>query len=108
VELIEAVVYVRDINQAIDFYRDTLGLEVEYESEHWTTFRTGACRLALHPGTAAPDLTFGVSDIDSERARLEGVGVEVTEIRAPAPGVRVFDARDPDGNRFSLEARSAT
>jgi len=29
-------------------YRDTVGLELDFESEHWTTFRTGACTLALH------------------------------------------------------------
>jgi len=29
----------------------------------------------------------------------------VTEIREPAAGIRVFDARDPDGNRFSIESR---
>ncbi len=46
-ELVEVVVYVRDMERAIGFYRDTLRLELEF----------------------------------------------------------VFDARDPDGNRFSLESR---
>ena len=106
-ELVEVVVYVRDMKQAIGFYRDTLGLDLEFESDHWTTFRTGACTLALHPGAAAADPTFAVADVDSERARLESAGIEVTEIREPAPGVRVFDACDPDGNRFSLEERTS-
>jgi predicted enzyme related to lactoylglutathione lyase len=112
VELVEVVVYVRDMGSAIGFYRDTLGLDVEFESAWWTTFRTGACTLALHAtedrtvGAAEPDPTFLVRDVDAERARLLGAGVEVGEIREPVPGVRVFDARDPDGNRFSLESRS--
>jgi hypothetical protein len=29
----------------------------------------------------------------------------VSEIREPAPGDRVFDARDPDGNRLSIESK---
>jgi hypothetical protein len=33
---------------------------------------------------------------------------EVTEVREPAQGLRVFDARDPDGNRFSVESRRST
>jgi len=112
VKLVEVVLYVRDMERAIRFYRDELGLKLDFESEGWTTFRTGACTLALHateqrePGTAEPDPTFLVADPDSERARLAGAGVEVTEIREPVIGLRVFDARDPDGNRFSLESRS--
>jgi catechol 2,3-dioxygenase-like lactoylglutathione lyase family enzyme len=111
VKLVEVVLYVRDMERAIRFYRDTLGLQLETESSAWSTFRTGACTLALHAterrelGTAEPDPTFLVADAPAERARLIGAGVEVTEIRRPIPGIEVFDARDPDGNRFSLESR---
>jgi len=104
-ELVEVVVYTQDMGRATAFYRDLLGLEPTYESEHWTTFRTGACTLALHSGSKAPDPTFEVADADAERARLAAAGVDVTEVREPAPGLRVFDARDPDGNRFSIESR---
>jgi predicted enzyme related to lactoylglutathione lyase len=107
VELAEVVVYVRDMERAISFYRDTLGLELDFESEHWTTFRTGACTLALHPGSSPPDPTFLVADADSERERLAAAGIEVTEIREPTPGMRVFDARDSEENRFSIESRSS-
>lgn len=106
-ELVEVVVYTQDMARATAFYRDTLGLEPDYESEHWTTFRAGGCTFALHAGSEAPDPTFAVADVDAERARLAAAGVEVTEIREPAPGLRVFDARDPDGNRFSIESRAA-
>jgi catechol 2,3-dioxygenase-like lactoylglutathione lyase family enzyme len=105
-ELVEVVLYVEDMERATAFYRDTLGLEPQYESEHWTTFRTGACTLALHAGTEAPDPTFKVADAEGERERLIAAGVEVTEIREPVAGLRVFDARDPDGNRFSIESRA--
>ena len=111
-QLVEVVLYVRDMQSAVNFYREVLGLELAFESEHWTTFRTGACTLALHatdrrePGTGEPDPTFLVSEADAERKRLAAAGVEVSEIREPAPGIQVFDARDPDGNRFSIESKS--
>jgi catechol 2,3-dioxygenase-like lactoylglutathione lyase family enzyme len=111
VELVEVVLYVREMERALRFYRDTLGLNVEFESPHWTTFRTGACTLALHaterrePGIAEPDPTFLVADAPAERARLKSSGVEVTELRRPISGIEVFDARDPDGNRLSFESR---
>ena len=106
-ELVEVVVYTQDMARATAFYRDTLGLEPDFESPHWTTFRTGACTLALHAGSEAPDPTFLVDDLDAARESLEAAGVDVSEIREPAAGLRVFDARDPDGNRFSLESRAA-
>lgn len=111
-ELVEVVLYVSDMRRATRFYRDTLGLELNYESDHWTTFETGACTLALHgtdqgePGRGEPDPTFLVPDADAERERLAGAGVEVTEIREPVAGTRVFDATDPEGNRFSIESKS--
>jgi predicted enzyme related to lactoylglutathione lyase len=105
VELVEVVVYTQDMERATAFYRDTLGLGPDFESEHWTTFRTGACTLALHAGSETPDPTFEVIDADAERARLAAAGVDVTEVREPVPGLRVFDVRDPDGNRLSIESR---
>ena len=106
-ELVEVIVYTQDMERATAFYRDVLGLEPDFESRRWTTFRTGSCTFALHAGSEAPDPTFEAADAGTERERLRAAGVEVTEIREPVAGVRVFDARDPDGNRFSIESRAA-
>lgn len=112
VELTEVVLYVRDMNRAISFFRDALGLELRLESTHWTTFDAGACSLAIHvtdrrkQGIGEPDPTFLVADADAERERLAALGVQVSELRQPAAGVRVFDLRDPDGNRLSIESRA--
>ena len=111
-ELVEVVLYVGDMERAIRFYRDTLGLELLFAGDDWTTFRTGACTLALHasdrrePGTGEPDPTFLVADAAAERTRLARAGVDVTDMREPVAGLSVFDARDPDGNRFSIESRA--
>jgi catechol 2,3-dioxygenase-like lactoylglutathione lyase family enzyme len=106
-ELSEVIVYVRDMERAVRFYRETLGIEPDFESPHWTTLHTGFCTLALHLASSdvPPDPTFLVTDAEAERARLAAAGVEVSELREPAPGVRVFDLRDPDGNRLSIESR---
>lgn len=111
-ELAEVILYVRDMDGAVRFYTEVLGLELEYESPYWTTFRTGACTLALHAterrdhGVGEPDPTFHVPDARAERERLAAAGVEVSEIREPMSGVVVFDLRDPEGNRLSIESRS--
>jgi catechol 2,3-dioxygenase-like lactoylglutathione lyase family enzyme len=112
VELIEVVLYVGDMQSAVGFYRDALGLVLESESPRWTTFQTGSCTLALHAfdgrrrGAGEPDPTFLVADAAAERERLVQAAVAVSELREPVRGVRVFDFRDPDGNRCSIESRS--
>jgi catechol 2,3-dioxygenase-like lactoylglutathione lyase family enzyme len=112
-ELAEIVLYVRDMDRSVGFYHDVLGLDIDQRSPWWTTFHTGRCTLALHaiagrvPGTGEPNPTFLVDDAPAEMARLASEGVTVTEIRLPVAGVQVFDAYDPDGNRFSVESRSS-
>ena len=104
-----AIVHVDDMARETAFYRDVLELEPSYESEWWTTFDTGACTLALHGGgkIGVPNVrvNFDVDDLDAARAALRERGIETTDVREPAPGVRVCDLRDPEGNTISLEER---
>ena len=36
-----AIKFVADMDQAIDFYRDSLGLELKFQSPFWSEFATG-------------------------------------------------------------------
>lgn len=114
--LIEIIVYCESMAQQVAFYTDVLGLEVtypadcdDYSDQHWVTFQTGACTLALHSGgerrfgTDAPKFVFGTDDVDACRVHLEERDVSVGEFREPAPGIRLFEARDPEGNVFTVE-----
>ena len=116
--IIEIIVYCNDMHAQVEFYRDVLGLTVSYPSdqsdysnEYWVTFKTGACTLALHGGAEgrqgedAAKFVFGTADLDDWRAKLGSAGIRVSPIREPAPGVRVFDGGDPEGNVFSVESR---
>jgi predicted enzyme related to lactoylglutathione lyase len=116
--LSEVIVYAKDMNAQVAFYRDKLGLEVtypaglnDYAGQYWVTFATGACTLALHgggegkSGPDAPKFVFCVTDIHDARTTLEARGVSVGPVREAAPGVLVCDGKDPEGNAFSLESR---
>jgi lactoylglutathione lyase len=110
--LSEVIVHVDDMAREVAFYRDVLGLEIDIESDDWTTFATGMCTLALHGGgrigTHNVRVNFGVDDLDAVRAALRERGVETTEVRQPVPGILVADVRDPEGNVISLEERAVT
>jgi predicted enzyme related to lactoylglutathione lyase len=117
-KLIEVIIYAQDMQRLVTFYRDRLGLEIlyppgleEYGAEHWVTFDTGPCTLALHSGGAgregqdAPTIVFQVDDIDEARRSLTTRGVTLGDIRTAAPGIRVVDGLDPEGNKISFESR---
>jgi len=113
--LIEVILYVGDMDEAVRFYRDRLGLRIahpqcdDYRSEYWVVFETGACRLCLHgggerrQGADAAKVVFRVDDIEAARAQLLERGVPLTEILEPSPGIRVCNGVDPAGNPFSIE-----
>ena len=43
--------FVTDMNKAVKFYRDVLGLTLKFESPGWSEFVTGETTLALHPAS---------------------------------------------------------
>lgn len=115
--LIEVILYAQDMATQVAFYRDRLGLTVlyptevtDFANEYWVVLDTGACKLILHGGgngklgADTPKIVFGVDDIQAARATLVQRGVQLSEVRSPAPGVAVCDGVDSEGNPFSIEA----
>ena len=78
-KLAYAIKYVADMNRAVKFYRDVLGLRLKFESSEWSEFATGETTLALHPATAkhsagAVELGFTVTDIQNSYQDLSAKG----------------------------------
>jgi lactoylglutathione lyase len=62
-----AIKFVSDMDKAVKFYRDVLGLKVKFESPGWSKFETGETTLALHPASdknpaGKVELGFTVAD----------------------------------------------
>jgi lactoylglutathione lyase len=78
-----AVKYVADMDRAVAFYRDTLGLPLKFSSPGWSEFSTGETTLALHPASAknppgSVELGFDVEDIQAFHAGMTAKGVAFT------------------------------
>jgi len=107
-------VTVHDLPRMLAFYRDGLGLAVEYVVPgHVVFLRLGAGgqSLALHAGRADPPLAddatehwfavLDVTDLEATRAALRARGVVVGE-PFDVPYGRAVKIRDPEGNVVEL------
>jgi predicted enzyme related to lactoylglutathione lyase len=75
--------FVADMNRAVKYYRDVLGLQLKFESPDWSEFVTGETSLALHPASAknpagAVELGFTVPDIHKFHQDMLAKGVQFT------------------------------
>jgi catechol 2,3-dioxygenase-like lactoylglutathione lyase family enzyme len=100
--------YVRDLDSARRFYRETLGFEesgVDF-SERWSHLQHGEMEIGLSEGEPQPDGAVAhvdVDDVKTEADRLRDAGVEVgVVVEIPQGLMRLLDVYDPDGNRIQL------
>jgi lactoylglutathione lyase len=73
--------FVADMDRAVKFYRDVLGLPLKFESPGWSEFMTGETTLALHPASqknpaGAVELGFTVPDIQNFHQEMGAKGVQ--------------------------------
>src|SRR4029453_2327616 len=94
---------VTDMSRSKRFYGETLGWEMHTNEKDVAGFAFGTAYLVLVTGKNSASRSDAfyvgveVSDVDSEYARLKGLGVEVGELRDYPWGERKFSFRDPDG-----------
>jgi lactoylglutathione lyase len=73
--------FVADMDRAVTFYRDVLGLPLKVHSPGWSEFVTGETILALHPASqknlaGAVELGFNVPDLDKFHQEMKAKGVQ--------------------------------
>jgi predicted enzyme related to lactoylglutathione lyase len=93
---------VANIDRALEFYADTLGLDIEQQEDHWALVVAGAVRIGLNEelpdGEGGAVIAFGCDDIEEAASEL---GVEIGEVSEHEWG-RQASFRDPDGNELQL------
>lgn len=101
--------YVSEMDSAVEFYRDRVGLELRFSSPHWSEFDTGQTTLALHiakiehPAGSA-QLGFGVEDLDEFYAASLAAGVEFSSSPKEEVGARIAKFKDLDGPECSVSS----
>jgi lactoylglutathione lyase len=102
-----AIKFVSDMDAAVAFYRDTLGLTLLFESPFWSEFDTGPTKLALHPASnenPAGSVQLGLSASDLDDFHVQGLakGLAFTSPPTDIHGTRIARFRDPDGAEISV------
>lgn len=115
----QLIVYVNDIQNMVNFYKDVIGLIIsyphvdDYSDQTYVSFGTGTATFALHTGKEssdtpvdAPKYNFEVENIQIVRETLIQKGVNMTEIRNATPTKLICSGRDPEGNGFHIEMKT--
>jgi predicted enzyme related to lactoylglutathione lyase len=102
-----AIKFVGDMDSAVAFYRDTLGLSLTFQSPFWSEFDTGETKLALHPASdenpaGSVQLGLGTTDIDNFYASGQADGLVFTSPPTEVHGTRIARFRDIDGAEISV------
>jgi lactoylglutathione lyase len=102
-----AIKFVRDMDAAVAFYRDALGMALLFQSPFWSEFDTGETKLALHPASnenPAGSVQLGLcsTDIDDFHAAGRAKGLVFTSPPTDVHGTRIARFRDPDGAEISV------
>jgi lactoylglutathione lyase len=107
------ILFVRDLERSVAFYRDVIGLPFKLQGDGYVEFATQGAKFGLYDrnrlgeltgqGTDPPDrpggeVVFLVEDVDAEAERLREAGATI--LRGPvdrAWGHRTLHLEDPDG-----------
>jgi catechol 2,3-dioxygenase-like lactoylglutathione lyase family enzyme len=97
-----AIKFVAEMDKAVAFYRDALGLSPKFESPFWSEFDTGETTLALHPASAenpagGVQLGFTVDSLADFYNRRDELGIAFSQPPHEVHGVHLAVFRDPDG-----------
>ena len=105
---------VKDMDKAVSFYQDVLGLNVKFrDGDRWTQFDVNGVAVALadpSEGTVPPGgggtVVLEVDDLAEMRTKLTESGVQVNDIVSMGDHGSYFTATDPAGNIVQTFAKS--
>jgi lactoylglutathione lyase len=111
------ILYVRDLDRAVAFYQDAVGLPLRLRRSGYAEFATANLKFALYERDLLPGLVgdeaassgpasetlFLVADVDAEAERLRRAGLTILSGPTDRPwGHRTVHLLDPDGNVVEL------
>lgn len=102
-----AIKFVKDMDKAVQFHRDVLGLTLKFQSPEWSEFATGDVTLALHPASAknpagSVELGYAVKNLKEVYANRRSNGISFTSEPKEVHGVLLASFTDSEGVQCSF------
>lgn len=102
--------YVGEMEKAVVYFRDKLGLELRFQSPEWSEFVTGETTLALHIASetnpaGSTSIGFNTDDLDRFCRVAADAGVEFTSEPVETFGIRIARFRDSEGSECGVSGK---
>jgi lactoylglutathione lyase len=99
--------YVADMDVAVAFHHDRLGLALRFSSPHWSEFDAGGVTLALHLASAdkpagGAQIGYHTDDLDAFYTARDETGVVFTDPPRDQHGARIARFLDSEGAECSV------
>ena len=106
-----AIKFVADMDRAVAFYRDTMGLTVKFATPFWSEFDTGDVTLALHPASPANpaggvQIGFTAPGLPAIYAARAANGLSFTDPPREEHGTLLSRILDCEGAEVSLSGKA--
>ncbi|MGY8643507.1 MAG: VOC family protein [Verrucomicrobiales bacterium] len=111
VEKVKYVLWVKDMDKAISFYRDLFGGEVSIQTETWSEVVVCGSNIGLHSDGSGErtwtGLSFQLEDLLSGIEELKAAGGDLTSEPndTPEDPLHLAMCVDLDGNEFMMTQR---
>ena len=105
--------FVADMDCAVKFYRDVLGVSLKFQSPGWSEFSTGETSLGLHPASeknpaGSIELGFNVSNLEEFHQEMAAKGVQFSMPPTKQDfGGSLAQFIDSEGRRCSVAEQTA-
>ena len=105
-----AIKYVGDMNAAVRFHTERLGLTLRFQSPEWSEFETGPTTLALHMASSTNpagtcQVGFGVPDVHAFHQEMLRRGVAFSSPPTELHGHTIARFIDSEGAECSVGGR---
>ena len=109
--LVYVIKFVADMDAAIAFHRDQLGIPVKFASPFWTEMVTGETTLALHPASddnpaGSVQIGYRVPDVDAFYAEKSAAGLAFIQPPTLLHGTKMTALRDCEGAEIRVSGET--
>ena len=110
IKLSHLIKFVSNMDKAVAFHRDVLGLPLKFASPEWSEFATGETTLALHPSSAkyppgSVMAGYKTEDLKKLYADRDKLGLRFTRAPEPSHGGLMAYFLDSEGVECVIESR---